>query len=175
MKQAISPSHGDIPSFRGARPLWWTDNLQYRNWLGDHAIDKDVRLPPVPIWKLRINPTIRTSEDQCDVLQQSFIANYGYQPSLGEFIVLEAQASTRRAPQPSWHGLYITQLAANLEALTISFFFIISTCMQLHACQLSTPVCRLSTPTCTPSILDSPTHEGGKDTLKCRRPFISKK
>lgn len=60
------------------------ENLQYRNYLEDRAIDNDVRLPPVPICKLRINPTIRTSEDQCDVLQQSFIANYDYQPSLGQ-------------------------------------------------------------------------------------------
>lgn len=66
------------------------DNLQYRNWLEDHSIDKDQRLPPVPISKLKINPTIRTSDDQCEILQRSFIANYGYQPSLGEFIVSES-------------------------------------------------------------------------------------
>ncbi|MCO5574231.1 hypothetical protein L7F22_028013 [Adiantum nelumboides] len=60
------------------------------NWLEDHCVDKEARLPPVPISKLRINSAIRTHDDQIELLQESFIHSYGYQPSLGEFIVSES-------------------------------------------------------------------------------------
>lgn len=32
------------------------ENQFYQNWLEDHCIDKEVRVPPIPISKLKINP-----------------------------------------------------------------------------------------------------------------------
>ncbi|MCO5599625.1 hypothetical protein L7F22_053731 [Adiantum nelumboides] len=100
----------------------------FRNWLEDHCVDKEARLPPVPISKLKINPVICTHDDQIELLHESFIHSYGYQPSLGEFIVSESfpvflfmfhRAAEVSIPRTPLHDIFMMQRLGLADSTSI--------------------------------------------------------